>query len=106
MSIKINIITDCNPLDKVNLDRYYESVICSVMSDSLLLHGLYSLPGSSVHGILQVRILKRIAMPSSGDLPNPEIKPRFLTLQADSLLSEPLGKPIRYYRQINIYINV
>ena len=33
------------------------------------------LPGSSVHGILQVRILEWIAMPSSRDLPNPGIKP-------------------------------
>ena len=35
-------------------------------------------------------------MPCSSpeDLPNPGIKPRFPALQADSLLSEPLGKPI------------
>ena len=32
-------------------------------------------PGSSVHGILQVRILEWVAMPSSRDLSNPEIKP-------------------------------
>ena len=31
--------------------------------------------------------------PSPGDLPNPGIKPRSLTLQADSLLSEPPEKP-------------
>ena len=31
--------------------------------------------------------------PSPGDLPNPGIKPRFSTLQVDSLLSEPPGKP-------------
>ena len=30
---------------------------------------------------------------SSGDLPNPGIKPRFPALQADSLPSEPPGKP-------------
>ena len=29
---------------------------------------------------------------SPGDLPNPEIKPRSLTLEADSLPSEPPGK--------------
>ena len=28
-----------------------------------------------------------------GDLPNPEIKPRSPTLQADSLPAEPQGKP-------------
>ena len=34
-----------------------------------------SLPGSSVLGVLQAKILKWVAMPSSGDLPDPEIKP-------------------------------
>ena len=38
---------------------------CSVLSDSLRLHGLYSLPGSSVHGILQRRILEWVAIPFS-----------------------------------------
>ena len=31
--------------------------------------------------------------PSPGDLPNPGIEPRSLTLQADSLPAEPQGKP-------------
>ena len=31
--------------------------------------------------------------PPPGDLPNPEIEPRSPTLQVDSLLSEPPGKP-------------
>ena len=34
-----------------------------------------SLPGSSVHGILQAGILEWIAISSSGDLPHPEIEP-------------------------------
>ena len=49
-----------------------------------------SLPGSSVHGILQARILEWVAMPFST---NPGIKPRSRTLQVDSLPSEPPGKP-------------
>ena len=32
-------------------------------------------PGSSVHGILQARILEWVAIPSPGDLPDPGIKP-------------------------------
>ena len=32
-------------------------------------------PGSSVHGILQARILEWVAMPPPGDLPDPTIKP-------------------------------
>ena len=35
--------------------------------------------------------------PSPGDLPNPRIKPRSLTLQADSLPSEPRGKSLSVY---------
>ena len=34
---------------------------CSVVSNSLRPHGLYSLPGSSVHGIFQARILEWVA---------------------------------------------
>ena len=49
--------------------------------------------GSSVHGFLQARILERVAMPSSRNLPNPGFKPRSPTSQADFLLSEPPGKP-------------
>ena len=35
-------------------------------------------PGSSVHGILQARILGWVAMTSPGDLPNPGIEPESL----------------------------
>ena len=52
------------------------------MSDSCDPHGC-RLPGSSVHGILQARILEWVAVPSSGDLPNPGIEPGFTTLQAN-----------------------
>ena len=34
-----------------------------------------------------------LPFPSPGDLPDPGIKPGSLALQADSLLSEPPGKP-------------
>jgi len=37
-----------------------------------------SLPGSSIHGILQARILEWVAMPSSGDLLDSGIKPASL----------------------------
>ena len=36
-------------------------------------------PGSSVHGILQARIVEWVAMSFSRDLPNPGIKPASLT---------------------------
>ena len=41
----------------------------------------YSLPGSSVRGIFQARILEWVAIPSLGDLPDPGIE------------SEPVGSP-------------
>ena len=44
---------------------------------------------STVHGILQARILERVAVPFSRDLSNPGIESTSATLQADSLLSEP-----------------
>ena len=40
-------------------------ISCSVVSNSLRPHGRRSLPGSSVHGILQTRILEWIAIPFS-----------------------------------------
>ena len=43
-----------------------------------------SLPGSSVHGISQARILEWVAISFSGDLPDPGIKPEPPALQADS----------------------
>ena len=48
----------------------------------------YSLPGSSVHGILRARNLEWVIMPSSRGLPHPEIElesPAAPVLQVDSL---------------------
>ena len=53
-----------------------------------------SLPGSSVYGILQQRIVEWVAFPSPGDLPSPEMEPGSLALQADSLPIELSGKPL------------
>ena len=62
--------------------------VASVVSDSLQPDD-YSLPGSSVRGILQAGILEWVAMPSSRDLPDPGVKPvspvlvgRFFTTSA------------------------
>ena len=53
------------------------------------------LPGSSVHGILQTRILEWAAISFSRDLPVSGIEPRSPALQPDSLLSEPLRKLLK-----------
>ena len=53
-----------------------------------------SLPGFSVHGFLQARILEWSPFPSPADLPDPGIKPESPALEADALTSEPPGKLI------------
>ena len=50
-------------------------------------------PGSSVHGILQARILEWASISFSRVLPNPGIEPRSPALWANSLPAEPQGKP-------------
>ena len=52
-----------------------------------------SLPGSSVRGIFQARVLSGVPFPSPGDIPDPGIEPRSPALQADTLPSKPPGKP-------------
>jgi len=54
----------------------------------------YSLPGSSLHGILQARILEWFATP--GDLPDPGVKPvslMSLHWQMGSLQLVPIAAP-------------
>ena len=48
-------------------------------------------------GILQARIQSGLPYLPPGDLPNPGIKPRYPSLQEDSLPSEPPGKHIYYF---------
>ena len=52
-----------------------------------------SLPGSSLHGVLQARVLEWVAIfLLQGNLPDPGIEPRSPAFQADALTSEPPGK--------------
>ena len=68
-----------------------------------------SLPGFSIHGISRQEYWSELPFPSPGDLPNPGIKPRSPTLQADFLPAEPQGKPrlheiiCQIYSQVSIY---
>jgi len=52
---------------KENWVKHQEIILCDSMDCSP--------PGSSVHGILQAKILEWVAVPSSRDLPSPGIKP-------------------------------
>ena len=78
--------------------------MCSVISDSLQLHGLNSPPGSSVHGIFQARILERIAISffrgsSLTQRSNPHLL-HLLHWQANSLLLVPPGKPSSHMKTL------
>ena len=51
-----------------------------------------SLPGSSLHGSLQARILEWLPFPSPGDLPNLWIKTVSPALAGRFFIAEPSGK--------------
>ena len=51
-------------------------------------------PGSSVHGILQARTLEQVAIPFSGDLPNPGIELASPAWARSFFTTEPPGKPM------------
>ena len=61
---------------------------CPTLCDPML----SSPPGSSVHGILRHESWSGLLCPPPGDLPNPGIKPRSPTLQADSLQGVSMRK--------------
>ena len=61
-----------------------------------------SLPGSSVHGISQARILGGLPFPSPGDLPHPRIKHASLALAGGFFTTEPPKKPNKYENDVYI----
>ena len=65
----------------------------SVMSNSLPPHGLQPVRLPLSMGFSRQEYWSGLPCLPPGDLPDPGIKPRSLALQADSLLSEPPGKP-------------
>ena len=54
----------------------------------------YSPPDSSVHGVLQAKILEWVAISFSGGSSRTRIESISPALQVDSLPTEPHGKPI------------
>ena len=56
----------------------------------------YSLPGSSVHGIFQARILEWVAISSFRDLPDTGIEPTSPALAGRFFTTVPPGKPPIY----------
>ena len=65
-----------------NLKTQKRWILVCAKCPTLCDHMDYSLPGSSVHGILQARILEWVAIPFSEDLPDLGIEPRSLTSPA------------------------
>ena len=65
------------------------------MSNSLRLHGLSPTRRLCLWGFPRQEYWSGLPCPPTGDLPNPGIQPRYPALQADSLPSEPPGKPKR-----------
>ena len=65
----------------------------SVVSNSLWRRGLYPARLLCPRGFPRQEYWSELPCPPPGDLLNSGIEPRSPTLQADSLLSEPLGKP-------------
>ena len=68
----------------------------------------YSLPGSSVFGILQARILEWLPFPPPGNLPPLGIKPSsppFPAVAGRFFTTEPPGKPSFHFTLSSVYIH-
>ena len=97
IQVKEDVTPDLEELGAVEaLSTICQSVLrFPVMCDSLPPLD-YSLPGPSVHCILQARTLEGVAISSSRDLPNPGIKSTSLAspaLAGRFFATEPPGKP-------------
>ena len=83
-----------------NVVNWLCAVLCSVTQLCLCCDPMdCSPPGSSAHGVFQVRILGGLPFPSPGDLPNPgtePMSPESLVLQEDFLPLSHLGSLIDF----------
>ena len=75
----------------VKFDAYLLEVLVSQSCPTLCDPMDCSLPGLSVHGILQATLLEWVVILFSRGLPDPGIEPSSPMLHSDSLLSESLG---------------
>ena len=69
-------LVDLTPTDFGLTKEEVHAQLCLTLCNSMA----YSSPGSSVHGILQARILERVSISSPGDLPYTGIEPASLHL--------------------------
>ena len=87
-------------LDRFRLKDKIVAQSCPTLCDPLDC----SQPGSSLHGILQARILEWVIIPLSKDSSQSRYLTRVFALQVDSLPTEPLGKLLysKYLTNISI----
>ena len=77
------------------------SKLQELVSDSLRPHGLQPTSLLCPWGFSRQEYWHGLLCPSPRDLPNPGIEPRSPSLQADSLLTEPPGKPLNKHEEGN-----
>ena len=76
------------------------SVVCVAQSCPTLCDPVdCSPPGSSVHGILQARVLQRVVMPSSRESPNPGMNPGLLHCRR---ILYHQGHPLSHYWMLTL----
>ena len=88
----------------MQLQVFLACAIClkvSVAQSCLTLCDSMEQPGSSVLGFPRQEHWSGLPCPSPGDLPNPGTEPGSPALQAESLPSEPAGKPKICLRQLH-----
>ena len=90
--LELFILKNFNHRSKEN-NKMSPVLSCSIMSDSFCSHGLSSARLFCPWGFSRQEYWSGLPCPPPGNLPNPGIEPRSPTLQADSLPSEPPGKP-------------
>ena len=83
----------CSYLPVYTHRRSKVAQLCEILCDPMDC----SLPGSSVHGIFQARVLEWVAISFSRG----SSSPRSPALQADTLTSEPPGKPNTHNQNTN-----
>ena len=76
------------PYSKVNLPRVLVAQLCLTLCDPMHC----SPPGSSVHGILQTRMLEWVAIPSSRGSSQPRNRTQVSCVAGRHFTSEPPGK--------------
>ena len=97
----IVIIFQRKTMDSVSLNKlpgHLCEVLCycclvKVISNSCDPMGCI-LPGPSVHGISQARLMERVPFPSPGDLPDPGMEPVSPALAGMFFITKSQGKPV------------